>query len=259
MSPTSPGMTQRVPVLDRAFAVLMTLLMVLATFLTFAAAPAAVSAAEGENCGVSPIDLVFVIDRSGSMNTSEGAHTRLGWAKLAATGLVDQFNVPAGSVGTLHQFGVSTFGGTTVTRNIQLGTSNASTVNAAINGIVGNGGTPFDIGMNEGADNMLDGDRTTYGGVTVKQVLIFLSDGNPDPDSYAPIKPARSTATWRRPMRPSRSPSVPTEGNLGGGGTGVSYAPDAPDQQARLCQRRQPRRVPGSDEQLGAAQPVRRA
>ena len=223
MSPTSPGMTQRVPVLDRAFAVLMTLLMVLATFLTFAAAPAAVSAAEGENCGIYPIDLVFVIDRSGSMNTSEGAHTRLGWAKLAATGLVDQFNVPAGSVGTLHQFGVSTFGGTTVTRNIQLGTSNASTVNAAINGIVGNGGTPFDIGMNEGADNMLDGDRTTYGGVTVKQVLIFLSDGNPDPDSYAPIS-SEITSYLASADEAFAVAIGPDGGDLGGGGTGVSYA-----------------------------------
>lgn len=223
MSPTTPGMTQRVPVLDRAFAVLMTLLMVLATFLTFAAKPAAVSAAEGENCGVYPIDLVFVIDRSGSMNTNEGTHTRLGWAKLAATGLVDQFNVPAGSVGTLHQFGVSTFGGTTTTRNVQLGTSNAAAVNGAINTISGNGGTPFDIGMNEGAGNMLDGDRTTYGGVAVKQVLIFLSDGNPDPDSYAPSN-SEITSYLASADEAYAIAIGPDGGNLGGGGTGVSYA-----------------------------------
>jgi fimbrial isopeptide formation D2 family protein/uncharacterized repeat protein (TIGR01451 family) len=222
MSPTVPDMATRVPAFDRAFALGMSVLMILATLMTFAAAPARVSAAEGDNCGVVPIDLVFVIDRSGSMNTNEGALTRLGWAKLAATGLVDMFNDPAGSVGTLHQIGVSSFGGTTTTRNVQLGASNAAAVNAAINLISASGGTPFDIGMAEGADNMLDGDRATYNGVPVTQVLIFLSDGNPDPDSYAPN--STEVANYLASADKAFAVAIgPDGGDLGGGGTGVSY------------------------------------
>ena len=222
MAPIHPDMATRVPALDRAFAMGMSILMILTALMTFAATPARVSAAEG-NCGVVPIDLVFVIDRSGSMNTSEGALTRLGWAKLAATGLVDQFNTPAGSVGTLHQVGVSSFGGTSTSRNVQLGSSGAATVNAAINAISASGGTPFDIGMAEGADNMLDGDRATHSGVTVTQVVIFLSDGNPDPDSYAPSN-GEITSYLASADKAFAVAIGPDGGNLGGGGTGVSYS-----------------------------------
>lgn len=222
MDQQAPDMAAKAPVLDRAFALGMSLLMILSALVTFAASPARVSAAE-ESCGVVPIDLVFVIDRSGSMNTSEGAHTRLGWAKLAATNLVDALNTPAGSVGTLHQVGVSTFGGTTTTRNIALGASNADAVKAAINGISGNGGTPFDIGMAEGADNMLDGDRSTYNGESVMQVLIFLSDGNPDPDSYTPN--SGEISSYLASADKAYAVAIgPDGGNLGSGGTGVSYA-----------------------------------
>jgi uncharacterized repeat protein (TIGR01451 family) len=220
MSPSVPGTTARVPILDRAFALFMSLAMIMAMGLSFA--PARATAVQASNCGVVPIDLVFVIDRSGSMSTSEGAHTRLGWAKLAATGLVDLFQANGG-VGTTHQVGVSTFGGTTTTRNVQLGASNAATVNAAINAITSNGGTPFDIGMAEGADNMLDGDRATYNGATVTQVIIFLSDGNPDPDSYAPN--STEIANYLASADTAYAVAIgPDGGNLGGGGTGVSYA-----------------------------------
>jgi uncharacterized repeat protein (TIGR01451 family) len=222
MTPSAAFTAPRVPALGRALAIFTTASLLAMSLVTLRVAPAAATT-QPTDCGVRPIDLVFVIDRSGSMSTNEGAHTRLGWAKLAATGLVDALNNPAGSVGTLHQVGVSSFGGTTTTRNVQLGASNAATVNAAINGISANGGTPFDIGMAEGADNMLDGDRSTYNGVAVTQVIIFLSDGNPDPDSYTPNS-AEITSYLASADKAYAVAIGPDGGDLGGGGTGVSYA-----------------------------------
>lgn len=221
MEPRTTGMTRRVAAIDRAGALFMSMMMVLGVLMTFV--PERTRATEDPNCGVVPIDLVFVIDRSGSMNTSEGAHSRLGWAKLAATGLVSQFDNPAGSVGTLHQVGVSSFGGSSVSRNVALGTSDAATINAAINGISASGGTPFKSGMAEGADNMLDGDRSTYLGEPVTQVLIFLSDGNPDPDSYTPN--STEIANYLSAADKAYAVAIgPDGGDLGGGGMGVSYA-----------------------------------
>ena len=67
MSLITPDMATRVPVLDRAFALLMSLIVVLATFLTFAAAPAVVSAAEGEQLWRGP-------HRPGLRDRSVGEH-----------------------------------------------------------------------------------------------------------------------------------------------------------------------------------------
>lgn len=144
-----------------------------------------------------PLDVVLVIDRSGSMDLETGGQSRLGWAKDAANALVDGLNAHGGvGAGGLHQVGLTTYGnrdsdGTPAgfTRDLQLGSSSAAAVHAAINAYsdsAGNGNTPFRFGMADGADNMLDGDRAEVDGVPVLQVLIFLSDGRPNPDSLAP-------------------------------------------------------------------------
>ncbi len=59
--------------------------------------------------------------------------------------------------------------------------------------------------------------------MTVKQVVIFLSDGNPDPDSYAPT--SAEISSYLASADEAFAVAIgPDGGNLGGGGTGVSYA-----------------------------------
>ncbi len=145
-----------------------------------------------------PLDVVLVIDRSGSMDLVTDGQSRLGWAKDAANNLIDGLNNNGGVGGSgLHQVGLSTYGNRDngdgnpagFTRDLQLGGANATAVHAAINAYsdsAGDGNTPFRFGMADGAANMLAGDRTEVDGVAVTQVLIFLSDGRPNPDSLAP-------------------------------------------------------------------------
>lgn len=145
-----------------------------------------------------PLDIVLIIDRSGSMDLVTGGQSRLGWAKDAANALVTGLNDNGGvGAGGLHQVGLTTYGNRDqsdgipagFTRDLQLGSASAASVHAAIDAYsdsAGNGNTPFRFGMADGADNMLDGDRAEVDGVPVLQVLIFLSDGRPNPDSLAP-------------------------------------------------------------------------
>jgi len=85
---------------------------------------------------VKDLDVVIIIDRSGSMVTNySGGHTRLYWAKDAALALVDEIAGGSGSstLGDSH-VEVITFGGGTASRVIAL-SSDADAVRAAINGI----------------------------------------------------------------------------------------------------------------------------
>lgn len=145
-----------------------------------------------------PLDVVLIIDRSGSMDLVTDGQSRLGWAKDAANDLVTGLDNNGGvGAGGLHQVGLTTYGNRDnsdgipagFTRDLQLGASDATAVHAAINAYsdsAGSGNTPFRFGMSDGAQNMLAGDRTEVDGVPVLQVLIFLSDGRPNPDSLDP-------------------------------------------------------------------------
>ncbi len=132
------------------------------------------------------------------MDLVTDGQSRLGWAKDAANALVTGLNDNGGvGAGGLHQVGLTTYGNRDTsdgipagfTRDVQLGASDATAVHAAIDAYsdsAGTGNTPFRFGMSDGADNMLDGARDEVDGVPVLQVLIFLSDGRPNPDSLAP-------------------------------------------------------------------------
>jgi uncharacterized repeat protein (TIGR01451 family) len=148
----------------------------------------AVSAAD-TSCGARPLDVELVIDRSGSMDEDETAtgtppQTRIFYAKQAATGLVSDLDANGGVGGSgLHMVGITRYGngGSNVVSALSAG-NNATNVNAAINGLSADGNTPLRQGMATAAADMLAGDRATEAGLDVHQVIIFLSDGKPNPD-----------------------------------------------------------------------------
>lgn len=134
-----------------------------------------------------PLDVVMIIDRSGSMGTNQGSHTRLGWAKLAATNFVDALDAHGGVNGSgLHQVGLTSYGGPSATVDHSMGSTNASTLDTAINSLTANGVTPLRQGMAAGAGDMSAHARSFVDGVSVTHVLILLSDGRPNPDATNP-------------------------------------------------------------------------
>lgn len=150
----------------------------------------------GEPVYQRPLDIVFIIDRSGSMDQvtpDPGApivpgvnNTRLGWANDAANTLVSALESAGGvGAGGLHQVGLVTYGGGTSTINLPLGASDPGTVHAAIDawdGFAGGGNTPLKQGMASAVATMTAGGRTAVEGVAVLRVFILLSDGRPNPD-----------------------------------------------------------------------------
>jgi hypothetical protein len=147
-----------------------------------------------------PVDVIFVIDRSGSMDeiTPNPAdpivpgvnNTRLGWANDAANDLVTALEANGGVGGPtgLHHVGLVTYGGGSSTLNLALGAATGPEVHAAIDvwdGFAGDGGTPIDSGMAAAVAAMTAGRRDTVDGVAVLQVVIMLSDGRPNPEPGA--------------------------------------------------------------------------
>ena len=144
--------------------------------------PAAPAVAVAQNvCGTVPLDVEIILDTSGSMGSNSSAgQTRLHWAQAAATQLVNDLNShgTVGGASGLHHVGLTTFSGTTSTVQLALGASTGAQVNTAIGALTATGNTPFKTGMTTGA-----ADLTTHGRTTpVQHVIIFLSDGRPNPD-----------------------------------------------------------------------------
>jgi hypothetical protein len=143
-----------------------------------------------------PLDVVFIVDRSGSMDAvtpNPGQpvvpgvnNTRLGWANDAANNLVSALEAAGGvGAGGLHQVGLVTYGGGGATTDLALGASAGAAVHAAIDvwdGFDGNGSTPLKNAMAAATATMNAGGRTAVEGVSVMRVFILLSDGRPNPD-----------------------------------------------------------------------------
>jgi Mg-chelatase subunit ChlD len=122
-----------------------------------------------------PLDIVLVIDRSGSMDDPpySGGHDRIYWAKLAANNLVDQL---AGDDDNLepHRVSVISFAGqSTATLHLALdaGTT-ASAVHSAIDSITAGGSTYIAPALTAATDQL-----NTLGRADAKKVVILLSDG----------------------------------------------------------------------------------
>jgi hypothetical protein len=136
----------------------------------------------------------------GSNPSGSPSHTRLYWAQAAATQLVNQLDANGGVGGAsgLHHIGLTRFSDTTSTVVLALGTSTAMQVNTAINGLITSNGTPFKTGMSTGAGDLSANKRTTANGLTVQHVIVFLSDGRPDPDQ-GPNGALATTTSGQRP------------------------------------------------------------
>lgn len=175
-------------------------------------------------CGLKPLDVELIIDRSGSMGDtqfSSGGHVRLYWAKQAADDLVDSLDATGGVGGgsNLHHVGLTVFSGTTASVNLALGTSSAATVKSHIDALTASGNTPLRQGMAAGAGDMTANGEASRGGLAVKHVIIILSDGRPNPDNTGPTG-GRPTAAQIDSFRASADSVYSIA--VGEGGTGSS-------------------------------------
>lgn len=163
------------------------------------------SAACGGPCGAAPAilnDVELVIDKSGSMGgnySGTPSQPRIYWAKLAANQLVTDLASNGGIGATGNQVGITTFSGTTANA-LGTWTSTAAALATTINGISANGNTPTALGMQTATADLIGNARNAVGG-TVKRVVIFLSDGRPNPDLGPNGLPATSATNNQRPTQ----------------------------------------------------------
>jgi IPT/TIG domain/von Willebrand factor type A domain/Putative Flp pilus-assembly TadE/G-like len=169
------------------------------------------SAACGGPCGAVPLtlnDVELVIDKSGSMNGNNSGSDpacpsgcpRIFWAKKAANQLVTDLANNGGIGATGNQVGITTFSGTTANSDATAWTSTAAQLATKINAIAASGNTPTALGMQTATADLIAHARNAVGG-NVERVVIFLSDGRPNPDQGPNGLPATSAAGNQRPTQ----------------------------------------------------------
>ncbi|MDP9468598.1 MAG: VWA domain-containing protein [Chloroflexota bacterium] len=130
-----------------------------------------------------PLDVEFIIDRSGSMGTdSPGATTRLSEAQAAAKSFVDTLDGAGGVGGSgLHQVGLVSFGDTSASIDLDFASSSSEAdFDLAIDGLTANGYTPTKQGMAAGLGELTSPNRRAFvEGVPVTHAYVLLSDGRP--------------------------------------------------------------------------------
>jgi len=164
------------------------------------------SAACGGPCGAAPLtlnDVELVIDKSGSMDSNYSgtpSEPRIYWARLAANQLVTDLSNNGGIGATGNEVGITTFSGTTASSDPTAWTSTAAQLATKINAITPCCNTPTALGMQTATADLIAHARNAVGG-KVKRVVIFLSDGRPNPDLGPNGEPATSAAGNQRPTQ----------------------------------------------------------
>jgi von Willebrand factor type A domain/Putative Flp pilus-assembly TadE/G-like len=168
------------------------------------------SAACGGPCGAVPLvlnDVELVIDKSGSMGTNNSGSDptcpsgcpRIFWAKKAANQLVTDLANNGGISATGNQVGITTFSTTSASSDPTAWTSTAAGLATTINAITAGGQTPTALGMQTATADLTAHARNAVGG-KVQRVVIFLSDGRPNPDQGPNGLPAND-ASGQRPTQ----------------------------------------------------------
>jgi hypothetical protein len=114
-----------------------------------------------------PIDAELVIDRSGSMNEAMDSHTKLYWAKEAATTFVNKMNPGADKVGLVS------YGGDYATVDSSLNTDFGAVI-TAINAISQGGYTPTRLALKTAIEDV---DAHRNSNLQSIQAIVLMSDG----------------------------------------------------------------------------------
>lgn len=151
-----------------------------------------------------PLDVVFIMDRSGSMSDEtgiDGGNNRLDEARLAANSFVNILDNNGGVGGSgLHQVGLTSFAGAEGSASVDLAMGPLATetaFNTAIGLLNPAGNTPLQAGLNAGFGQLTGANRRTeVDGKGVTHVFVLLSDGRPWADNAAnrPSHPAETGA-----------------------------------------------------------------
>lgn len=119
------------------------------------------------------VDIVLIVDTSGSMNDSDSNNdaTKLVSTRNAIKALIDAFNTKSDTVDTRYK--LVTFN-TSATTNTHSWTDGNTLYNTYIKKLTAGGGTNYDKGLSYGGTAITDGSRTD-----AEKIVIFLTDGQP--------------------------------------------------------------------------------
>ena len=119
------------------------------------------------------VDIVLIVDTSGSMNDSDSNNgvTKLVSTKNAIKALIDAFNAKSDTVDTRYK--LVTFNNSATT-NTGSWTDGNTLYDDYIKNLKADGGTNYDKGLSYGGTAITNGSRTD-----AKKIVIFLTDGQP--------------------------------------------------------------------------------
>ena len=134
------------------------------------------------------VDIVLIVDTSGSMNDSDSNNgdTKLVSTKNAIKALIDAFNDKSDTVDTRYK--LVTFN-KFATTNTGSWTNGNTLYNYYIKNLKADGGTNYDKGLSYGGTAITNGSRTD-----AKKIVIFLTDGQPTYYGDGPSNCGRHTS-----------------------------------------------------------------